>query len=168
MAVYQKDSVIFGASSVDFSLSGKTLQTNKMPHFLFCDFLVHLSPDPRSPAVRRLQRLHHKRVGRLKGNAHVCSFWPREPCQQSAGVTRWHRALHGLLGQHFTGELEPPCIIHHLQTSETVLMRKKEPRENTNTYCTCDRGRPGDVFLIILKEEDRMGFFLHLCLSAHV
>lgn len=54
----------------------------------------------RSPAVRGLQRLHHKCLGRAEGVPCVHSVRTRKPCQHVAGLSRRHRVLLGLLGPH--------------------------------------------------------------------
>lgn len=117
VAIYSKESIIFGVSSVDFSLSGKKC-------FLLFSFFKKRQPvtgvnhlikesmsqkganffqSLRAATVRRLQWLHHKRLGCSKRNAGLYSVWTREPRQHIARFAWRDGLLYGFLGPHPSG-----------------------------------------------------------------
>lgn len=58
----------------------------------------------RQTAIWRLQRLHHQRVGRPKGDPRIHFVRAREQSQYPSRLSRRDSVLLGVLGPHFTGK----------------------------------------------------------------
>lgn len=108
VAIYSKESIIFGASSVDFSLSGQCCHLHAYTKQPECslqsvDFFFSLFDFSRQTAVWWIQRLHHQRVGRSKGDARIHFVRTREQSQYPSRLSRRDLVLLRVLGSHFTG-----------------------------------------------------------------